>query len=150
MPAGDAYGYRPGRAQVFCFPVFFLSRTNFLCPFRLCCFCVVQLFALCVCHSKTLVVIFAADYIKDFTPSGGHPTGWEYMPRFPPKLDKQFMLLGSGAALFFQKLVCAIFPKTIFAQADFQKYVRAKFPRRIFAQTYFFCGFFVWSVFPNA
>ena len=47
------------------------------------------------------------------------------------------MLLGSGAALFFQKLVCAIFPKPIFAQADFQKYVRAKFPKRIFAQTHF-------------
>ena len=80
VPASHAYGYGPGGAQVFCFPVFFLSWTYFLCPFELWCFHVVLLYALCVCHKN--VVIFAADIIPDFTPSGGHPTGWKYMARF--------------------------------------------------------------------
>ena len=131
----------------FLFPVFFLSWTYFLCPFELWCFRVVLLYALCVCHKN--LVIFAADIIIDFTPSGGHSTEWEYISRLPPKLDKQFMLLGSAAALFFQKLVCAIFPKPIFAQADFQKSVRTKFPKRIFAQTYFL-RIFCLACFPNA
>ena len=60
------------------------------------------------------------------------------------------MLLASRAAQFFQKLICAFFPKPIFAQADFQKYVRAKFPKRIFAQTYFSMVFLFGLFFPHA
>ena len=32
MPASDAYGYGPGRAQVFCFPVLFFFQDIFFSP----------------------------------------------------------------------------------------------------------------------
>ena len=64
--------------KFFVFPVFFFSRTYFLCPFELWCFRVVLLYALCVCHKN--VVIFAADILPDFAPSGVHSTEWDDIP----------------------------------------------------------------------